>query len=76
MSDDLDFLKTNKKEEETPEFSIEGLFSEVAGTLQAFEGRLKGLEDHVIFLLSKSPDYQKLVEKHSQKVNQDGSEEE
>ena len=77
MSDDLDFLKkTDKPEEKSKDFSLEGVLSEIAGTLQAFEGRLKGLEDHVIFLLAKSPDYRELVERNKQKVDQDGSEKE
>ena len=76
MSDDLEFLmKTEEEEETSRDFSLEGVLSEIAGTLQAFEGRLKGLEDHVVFLLSKSPDYKALLERNSQKVNQDGSEE-
>lgn len=74
MSDDLDFLKkTDEQKETSREFSLEGVLSEMAGTLQAFEGRLRGLEDHVVFLLSKSPDYKALVERNKQKVDQDGS---
>lgn len=62
MSDkDLDFLKQTK-EEPTEALSTEELFMRVLNTLGAFEGRLQTLEDHVAFLLSHSPEYEKVLE--------------
>lgn len=57
--------KTINLLEETPSEHILGKLNEVLGACTALKARIDVMEDHLVFLLSKSPDYQALMKSHA-----------
>jgi hypothetical protein len=58
----IDLLK------ETPEQHLIGKLNEVLGSMTALKARIDVMEDHLVFLLSKSPDYQAIMKAHAEEM--------
>jgi hypothetical protein len=55
---------------EKPEEHLLGKLNEVLEAMVAMKSRVDVLEDHLVFLLSKSPDYQALMKAHAAEMKE------
>lgn len=67
MSNDIDLLKA------TPAEHILGKLNEVLAACSSLKARIDVMEDHLVFLLSKSPDYQALMKAHAETIKENNS---
>jgi hypothetical protein len=62
MEAEINLLKENPAEH------IIGKLNEVLAACTTLKARIDVMEDHLVFLLSKSPDYAKVMEAHAESI--------